>query len=184
MLTCQLDHLCMLSNKLQWNFESEHINVPSVQCIWICFLQCWGHVWSCLNVLTHFGPVMPYDAIRQHRSGSTLAQVMACCLMAPSHYLSRYWLIIIEVLWHSPLGNFTGTLQWHHNQLDGISNHRSLDCLLNRLFRRRSKKASKLHVTGLCEGNPPGLVVSPKRASNAENVSIWWHHHEYVFKNH
>ena len=41
------------------------------------------------------------DAIWRQRSGSTLAQVMACCLMAPSHYLNQYWLIISEVQWHS-----------------------------------------------------------------------------------
>ena len=46
-------------------------------------------------------------------------------------------------------------LHWHHNQRDSVSNHRCLDCLLNRLFRRRSKKTSKLRVTGLCEGNSP-----------------------------
>ena len=28
----------------------------------------------------------PNDGISRHRSGSTLAQVMACCLMSPSHY--------------------------------------------------------------------------------------------------
>ena len=32
---------------------------------------------------------------------------------------------------------------------DGVSNHQANDCLL----RRRSKKTSKLHVTGLCVGN-------------------------------
>ena len=36
----------------------------------------------------------PSGAIWQHRSGSTLAQVMACCLMAPSYYLNQCWLII------------------------------------------------------------------------------------------
>ena len=35
----------------------------------------------------------PSDAIWRHRSGSTLAQVMACCLTAPSHYLNQCWLI-------------------------------------------------------------------------------------------
>ena len=30
------------------------------------------------------------DTIWQHRSGSTLAQVMACCLIAPSHYLNQF----------------------------------------------------------------------------------------------
>ena len=43
----------------------------------------------------------PNDAIWGHRSGSTLAQVMACCLTAPSHYLNQCWLIISKVLWHS-----------------------------------------------------------------------------------
>ena len=43
----------------------------------------------------------PSDAIWCHRSGSTLAQVMACCLMAPSHYLNQCWLIISEVQWLS-----------------------------------------------------------------------------------
>ena len=42
------------------------------------------------------------------------------------------------------------SLQWRHNERDGISNQQPHDCLLNR-FRRRSKKTSKLHVTGpLC----------------------------------
>ena len=44
-----------------------------------------------------------------------------------------------------------------------------------------SKKTSKLHVTGLCEGNSPGTSeLLAHRASNAENVSIWWHHHEII----
>ena len=61
-------------------------------------------------------------------------------------------------------------LQWRHNERDGVSNHHPLDCLLNRLLVRRSKKTSRLRVTGLCAGNSPGT-------SNTENVSIWWRHH-------
>ena len=49
----------------------------------------------------------PSDAIWRHRFGSTLAQVMACCLMAPSHYLNQCWLIVSEVQWQSPGSNFT-----------------------------------------------------------------------------
>ena len=59
----------------------------------------------------------PSDAIWRHRSGSTLVQVMAWCLTAPSHYLNQCWLIISEVLWHSTEGNFTWNAQdiypWH-----------------------------------------------------------------------
>ena len=51
-------------------------------------------------------------------------------------------------------------LHWRHNERDGVSNYR---CLLNRLIRRRSKKTSKLRVTGLCVGNSPGLVNSPHK---------------------
>ena len=44
--------------------------------------------------------------------------------------------------------------------------------------RRRSKKTSKLRVTGLCEGNSPVSGEFPaQRTSNAENVFIWWRHH-------
>ena len=73
----------------------------------------------------------------------------------------------------------TGALRWRHNEHDGVSNHQPRDCLLNRLLRRRSKKTSKLRVTGLCEGNSPVTGEFPaQRASNAENVSIWWRHHD------
>ena len=70
------------------------------------------------------------------------------------------------------------TLRWRHNERDSVSNHQPRDCLLNRLFRRRSKKTSKLRVTVLCVGNSPGTGEFPAQmASNAENVSIWWRHH-------
>ena len=66
------------------------------------------------------------------------------------------------------------TLQWRHNEGDGVSNHQPHDCLLNHLFRRRSKKTSKLRVTGLCEGNSVVTGEFPtQKASKAENVSIW-----------
>ena len=61
-------------------------------------------------------------------------------------------------------------LKWRHNESDGVSNHRRLVCLLNCLFRRGSKKTSKLHVTGLCEGNSPVTgEFPPQRAGNAES---------------
>ena len=72
------------------------------------------------------------------------------------------------------------TLQWRHNGHDSVSNHQLYDCLLNRLFRRRSKKTSKLRVTGLCEGNSPVTGEFPaQRASDKEKVSIWWRHHAF-----
>ena len=70
------------------------------------------------------------------------------------------------------------SLWWRHNGRDSVSNHQPHDCLFNRLFGRRSKKTSKLRVTGLCVGNSPGTGEVPAQmASNAENVPIWWRHH-------
>ena len=60
---------------------------------------------------------------------------------------------------------FQRALQWRHNDYDGVSNHQPRGCLPNRLFRRRSKKTSKLRVTGLCVGNSPGPVNSPHKGS-------------------
>ena len=52
------------------------------------------------------------------------------------------------------------------------------DGSLNRLFRGRSRKTSRLRVIGLCEGNTPVTGEFPsQRASNAEKVFIWWRHH-------
>ena len=64
----------------------------------------------------------------------------------------------------------TASLLWRHNECHGVP-----VCL----FRRRLKlKTSKLRITGLCEGNLPviGGFLS-QRASNAENVPLWWRHH-------
>ena len=58
-----------------------------------------------LSPLT-FNSLWSSDFIWQHRSMSTLAQVMACCLMAPSHYLNQRWLLINDVLWHLPESDF------------------------------------------------------------------------------
>ena len=54
---------------------------------------------------------------------------------------------------------------------DGVSNDQLHDCLLNRLFRRRSNKTSKLRVTG---------EFPAQRASKGEIFSIWWRHHDSV----
>ena len=60
-------------------------------------------------------------------------------------------------------------LQWRNYESLCFPNHRRLDYLFHRLFRRSSKKTSKLRVTGLCEGNPLVAVWFPsRRASNAE----------------
>ena len=108
-----------------------------------------------------------------------------CGLEMTYFYLDHH--CFINLSWHCFPGLYLELLnkssQWHHNELDGVSNHLRLDCLLNCLFRCRSKKTSKLRVTGLCEGNPPVTGGFPsQKASNMENVSIWWCHHERGFR--
>ena len=81
-----------------------------------------------------------------------------------------YFVFSVLCVWKS--------LRWRHNGRHSVSNHQPHDRLLNRLFRRRSKKTSNLRVTGLCAGNSPGTGEFPAQmASNAENVSIWRRNH-------
>ena len=103
------------------------------------------------------------------------------CTHAPWRDLQVGKQILLLCLWEESF-----PLWWRHNDRDGVWDHQPHDCLLNRLFRRRSKKTSKLRVTDLCAGNSPGTGEFPaQRASNAENVSIWWRHHAILhFKQH
>ena len=85
----------------------------------------------------------------------------------------------IQISYRSYIFGVASPLQWRHNGHDDVSNHQHHHRLLSRLFGRRSKKTSKLRVAGLCAGNSPGTGEFPAQmASNAENVSIWWRHHE------
>ena len=98
-----------------------------------------------------------------------------------SHYnqkdeLSSYRSSVCVLCWPDHIN--LCPLRWRHNGRDSVSNHQPYDCLLNRLFRRRWKKTSKLRVTGLCAGNSPGTgEFLAQMASNTESVSIWWRHH-------
>ena len=73
------------------------------------------------NVYSPFNSLWPSDAI-WHRSRATLAQIIACCLTAPRHYLNQCWLIICKALLHSSEGNFPGNAQniypWYQFQND------------------------------------------------------------------
>ena len=62
--------------------------------------------WGVLSKIT-INSLWSSNAIWWQITGSTLAQVMVCCLMTPSHYLKKCWLIISEGFWHSPEDNFT-----------------------------------------------------------------------------
>ena len=65
----------------------------------------------------------PSDPLWRHGTGSTLAQLMACCLAAPSRYLNQCWAIINIVQWHLFEGNFTRDVSVinHWNELNFLS---------------------------------------------------------------
>ena len=78
-----------------WWILNNGTNIPSDNSASTCFaIQLINSLW-------------PHDAVYQHESRSILAQVMACCLMAPSHYLNQCWLIISTIHWQSSEGHFT-----------------------------------------------------------------------------
>ena len=101
-----------------------------------------------------------------HSSGTLMRRLLSPKLKLIHYLRTIYGLILNTVIKVTLSGR------------DSVSNHQPHDCLLNRLFRRRSKKTSKLRATGLCAGKSPGTGEFPAQmASNAENVSIWWRYH-------
>ena len=82
-----------------------------------------------------------------------------------------YW-IIEEMNWRPStagtkfLHNLVMPLEWRHNERNGVSNHQPYNCLLDRFSRHRSKKTSKLRVTGLCAGNSPVTGEYPAQGAN------------------
>ena len=100
--------------------------------------------------------------------------------------LSTYWCFLCPLIRsqdHPTEGRF---ILWHRKYDLLHYNDVTMSAMVSQslasrfftLFRGRSKKTSKLRVTGLCEGNSPVTGDFPtQRASDAENVSIWWRHH-------
>ena len=103
-----------------------------------------------------------------HTTGSVLRMIFLELRLLFADHLRHDWCrscIVYSTCWmHLP--NVQKTLRWRHNGCDSVSNHQPHDCLLNRLFRRRSKKTSKLRVTGLCVGNSPGTGEFPAQMAS------------------
>ena len=141
-------------------------------CIWVRSRRCGCLVtWFCYQMIAKPGNKTaaasrrePYICIAQSFTKNHRTQ-------------SEAWTETISC-WHF----IWSSLRWRHNGHSGVSNHQPHHCLLNCLFGCRSKKISKLPVTGLCAGNSPETGEFPTQmASNTENVSIWWHHHDAKF---
>ena len=91
--------------------QNMHVNL-------LCFLFLWLWYYGLIYSLMQLPWLLKWhrscvhslrlsDAMWRQRTRSTLAQVMACCLNAPSHYLNQCWLIIPKVQWLSSEGNLT-----------------------------------------------------------------------------
>ena len=78
-------------------------------------------------------------------------------------HTESWWIFLKELAMVVMESRYLYPLRWRHNDHEGVSYHQPHGCLLNRLFRRRSKKTSKLRVTGLCVGNLLGTVYSPHK---------------------
>ena len=95
------------------------------------------------------------------------------------HIAKRYDELLSISIFASIVATVALKKQWRYNEADGVLNHQPCDCSLNRLFRCRWQKTSKLRVTGLCVENLPVTGEFPAQmASNTENVFIWWRHNE------
>ena len=82
---------------------------------------------------------------------------------------SMYWLWFPfddPLLWYwdgATARTCSDPLQWCHNERNGVSNHLRHECLLNDLFRPRSKKTSKLRVRASVRAIHRWPVNSPRK---------------------
>ena len=141
-------------SKGQWHKIYFHLMTPSC---WMDYMLHVKYLCDAKCILWNIRYMYAFSAISKH------------------WYDTRIWTLFSwKTMTHLVL-----TLRWRHNGLDSVTNHQPHDCLLNRSFGHRSKKTSKLRVTGLCVGNSPVTGEFPAQmANNAENVSIWWRHHQ------
>ena len=98
----------------------------------------------------------------------------------PSWYVQCFHLIWSEVFTYEKHGfqlwaqhHLWNALQWRHNERDGVSNHRAHHSLLTVYSGADQRK----HQSSASLAFVRGIHRSPM-ASNEENVSIWWRHHE------
>ena len=93
--------------KIRWLIpciiSSDVFNIIVLDHTLFCFLiyiftQMVVIITTCSSIHILVNSWWPSETIWWHRSGSTLAQVMVCCLKAPSHCLNLCWLVR-NVVW-------------------------------------------------------------------------------------
>ena len=81
----------LLNNTIQNKIYSSSHKYDFYEEVCITRLDVYG---SCFPPICSFNALCSIGAIHCHRTGSTLAQIMAFCPTTLSHYLNKIWLII------------------------------------------------------------------------------------------
>ena len=146
------------------------------------------NTYACPNLpstmLIKWAPERNYNSWRPYISNLQIQWITRVMFISCCVWLWLVWIVFTYIIqgyftdngaiMRCPSRNNIESLQWHHNESHGVSDHRSLDCLLNRLFRHKPKKLSKLHVTGLCK--------SPvtRKMFHFEDVIMWHEKINYI----
>ena len=100
-------------------------------------------------------------------------------LILEQWYTALYVLYNVLMPQHG-LAPYVTALQWCHNQCDGASNHRRLDGFCSNVCSGADQRKHQSPASWGFDGemnSPVSDEFAPQRASNVENVSIWWRHH-------
>ena len=131
--------------------------------IWRHYLnQCWLIVdWTFRDKFQwHFDVFYSMKRIRKYRRKMAIALSRHQCINPSGVETGTFKLAEDHGLW---CPGSLSPLRWHHNGRDSVSNHHPHDCLLNRLFRRRSKKHQSSASLAFVPGIHRGPVNSPHK---------------------
>ena len=171
---------------LSFSFKKMHLKLPSVKAVAILSRGLGGRwvIWRCrlskcsgavLLPICHFKLISTH--IKQTQDISFIVDILFTTMHRTrlcTQHVIQHITEIINKQHPCPCPKPGDIGSAHYN--DVIMSARRLKSPASRLW--RSKKTSKLRVTGLCAGNSPVTGEFPtQRASNAEKVSIWWRHH-------
>ena len=73
--------------------------------------------------------------------------------------------------------DYGASLQWRYNGRNDVSNHQPHPCLRNRSWAQIKENTKAPRHWPLCGNSSVTGEFPTQKASNAENVSIWWRHH-------
>ena len=113
------------------NVVMNGITGSKIWLIWVIRIQK-KLAWRFHAISWHVIPLWLTDTIWRHRFGSTVAQIMVCCLTAPSYHLNQQWLLIseqwcsiyIREIWREMRKIFICYMRFGTNGLKNMCDHR------------------------------------------------------------